>query len=137
MNRSNKFKGNHSTLGRQRSINHSVRRKSMSRRSFRATRDQYDELPNDKEELTKIMIAKNKHLKKMQKMLDDAENDAIESEMISDPVELKKLLDNLTKRDKELDKDVDRMPGRIGRIQIFSLMIRTETERLQKRITIF
>lgn len=100
-------------------MNHSSRRKSMSRRSFRATRDQYDELPNDKEELTKIMVAKNRHLKKMQKMLDDAENDAIESEMISDPEELRKLLNTLQKRDYNLTKDVDRMPGRIGKKWFF------------------
>ena len=107
-----------SNLGGQRSMNHS-RRKSMSRRSFRATRDQYDELPNDKEKLTKIMVAKNKHLKKMQKILDDAENDAIESEMISDPEELRKLLNTLQKRDYELNKDVERMPGRIGKSLFF------------------
>lgn len=91
-----------------------MRRKSMSRRSFRATKDQYDELPNDKEKLTKIMVAKNKHLKKMQKILEDAESDAIESDMISDPEELKKMLSKLSIRDNQLSKDVSLMPGKIG-----------------------
>lgn len=88
----------------------------MSRRSFRATKDQYDELPNDKAKLTKIMVAKNKHLKKMQKMLDEAESDAIENDMISDPNELTKLLGKLVDRDKDLDREVSRMPKRIGRL---------------------
>lgn len=92
-----------------------MRRRSMSRRSFRATKDQYDELPNDKDKLTKIMVAKNRHLKKMRKMLDDAENDAIESDMISDPDELQKLLRTLEIRDKELTKEVNIMPSKIGK----------------------
>ena len=96
-------------------MNYSVRRKSMSRRSFRATKDQYDELPNDKEKLTQIMVAKNRHLRKMQKMLDDAENDAIESDMISDPEELQKMLRKLELKDKDLNKEVNLMPSKIGR----------------------
>lgn len=102
-------------LGGNRSYNHSIRRKSISRRSFRATRDQYDELPNDKMKLTKIMVAKNRHLKKMRKMLDDAESDAIENDMISDPNELTKVLAQLVDRDMRLQKEVDQMPKRIGR----------------------
>ena len=110
-------------------MNYSMRRKSMSRRSFRATKDQYDELPNDKEKLTSIMVAKNKHLKKMQKMLDEAENDAIESDMISDPDELRKMLAKLVERNNELEKEVKRMPQRIGKT---SLINRTKAKRLQK-----
>jgi hypothetical protein len=60
------------------------------------------------------MVAKNRHLKKMQKMLDDAESDAIESDMISDPEELQKLLRKLEVRDKELTKEVNMMPSKIG-----------------------
>jgi tetrahydromethanopterin S-methyltransferase subunit G len=104
-----------------------MRRKSMSRRSFRATKDQYDELPNDKEKLTRIMVAKNKHLKKMQKMLDEAENDAIESDMISDPDELRKMLAKLVDRNNELEKEVKRMPQRIGKM---SLINRTKAKGL-------
>lgn len=98
-------------------MNYSNRRKSMSRRSFRATKDQYDELPNDKVKLTQIMVAKNRHLKKMQKMLDDAENDAIESEMISDPGELNKILAKLVDKNMFLDKEVQKMPKRIGKME--------------------
>ena len=98
-------------------MNYSNRRKSMSRRSFRATKDQYDELPNDKVKLTQIMVAKNRHLKKMQKMLEDAENDAIESEMISDPGELNKILAKLVDKNRFLDKEVEKMPKRIGKME--------------------
>lgn len=89
----------------------------MSRRSFRATKDQYDELPNDKTKLTKIMVAKNRHLKKMRKILDEAESDAIENDMISDPNELTKLLGQLVDRDKRLDREVSDMPKKIGRVE--------------------
>lgn len=89
----------------------------MSRRSFRATKDQYDELPNDKTKLTKIMVAKNRHLKKMRKILDEAESDAIENDMISDPSELTKLLGQLVDRDKRLEREVSDMPKKIGRVE--------------------
>ena len=105
----------------------------MSRRSFRATKDQYDELPNDKEKLTQIMVAKNRHLRKMQKMLDDAENDAIESDMISDPEELQKMLRKLELKDKDLNKEVNLMPSKIGRCRANP---RKEAARVQGRAAV-
>lgn len=90
----------------RRSARRSARRRSVSQRSAIFTRDQYDELPSDMEELKKIYRAKEKHHISMKKILDQAVIDALENDMIHDKNQLVEILQRLEKQNKDLDREI-------------------------------
>ena len=74
------------------------------------SRDQYEGLPDDKEKLEQILKAKQKFLKNMQKTLNDAEMDALENDLLTDPTELTNLLTTMQSRVQELDQVIAQLP---------------------------
>ena len=90
----------------------SFQRKSISNRSYIPGPEELDDLPNDKLKLEEILNAKTRHLTNMKKMLENAENDAFENEMIFDERELNNKLGELEQRNKELNEEIKEFPNK-------------------------
>lgn len=97
----------------QRSFQNASRR-SVSRRSFRPTNEDFSELPDDKEQLIKIIKMKEDHIKNMQKNLNEVETDVLENDMITDLGELANIHSRLTKEDQRLAEVIKNLPKKLG-----------------------